>query len=133
MKKLRAWILVCVTLLTGACAGTPSSSRPPEQPAGAPDLSGTWVLTTESQVGTEQADMIVRQTGTALAGTIHGRAGSVDYTGSVDGSAVAFDFVLDVRGMDLKLDYIGMVEGDTIKGKAVFGQFGEGTFTAKRK
>jgi hypothetical protein len=133
MKKLRAWIAVCVALLIGACAGTPSSSRSPEQPAGVPDLSGTWLLTTESQVGTEQAEMTVRQTGSALAGTIRGRAGNVDYTGSIDGSAVAFDFVLDVRGMGLKLDYTGMVEGDTMKGRAVFGQFGEGTFTAKRK
>jgi len=46
---------------------------------------------------------------------------------------VAFDFTINVQGTDLKLDYIGTVEGDTMKGKAVFGQFGEGTFTAKRQ
>lgn len=133
MKKTRAWILVCVALLVAACASAPSSTPPSQPPAAGPDLSGTWVLTTESQVGTEEAQMTVRQTGTALAGTISGRAGAVDYTGSLEGSAVAFDFVIDVRGMELKLDYSGMVEGDTMKGRAVFGQFGEGTFTAKRK
>lgn len=131
MKQLRAGILVAVALLISACASAPTPS--PQRPTGGADLSGTWVLTTESQVGTDQAEMTVRQTGTALAGTIDGRAGRVAYTGSVNGSAVAFDFVLDVRGMDLKLDYSGLVEGDTMKGKAVFGQFGEGTFSAKRK
>jgi hypothetical protein len=134
MKQLRAWIMVAVALLISACASTSSTSSSSQRPAaGGPDLSGTWELTTESQVGTEQSEMTVRQTGTALAGTISGRAGKVGYTGSVDGSAVAFDFVLEVRGMELKLDYSGLLEGDTMKGKAVFGQFGEGTFTAKRK
>ena len=52
---------------------------------------------------------------------------------ALNGSAVAFDFTINVQGTDLKLDYAGTVEGDTMKGKAVFGQFGEGTFIAKRK
>ncbi|HWK52640.1 MAG TPA: hypothetical protein VNR40_22260, partial [Steroidobacter sp.] len=60
-------------------------------------------------------------------------AGSVDYTGTVKGAAVAFDFIINVQGTDLKLDYSGTVDGDTMKGKAVFGQFGEGTFTARRQ
>lgn len=131
MKTIRAWIVVSVSLLAAACAGTPSSRSPSQ--AGAPSLSGNWVLTTESQMGAQDAQMTMRQTGSALAGTITGQAGSVDYTGSVNGSAVAFDFIINVQGTDLKLDYTGTVDGDTIKGKAVFGQFGEGTFTAKRK
>lgn len=126
---LRLAMLTVVATLAAACASMPSQFR---QPKG-PDLSGEWVLTTQSQVGAQDAQMTVRQTGDALAGTIKDRAGSVDYTGSVKGAAVEFDFTLDVQGTALKVDYSGTVEGDTIKGKAVFGQFGEGTFTAKRK
>lgn len=129
MKSLRVGILACVALLLAACAGTPSQ---PSQPKGV-DLSGNWILTTASQMGAQDADMSIRQSGSALAGTITGQAGSVDYTGSVNGSAVAFDFVINIQGTDLKLDYSGTLEGNTIKGKAVFGQFGAGTFTAKRK
>lgn len=129
MKNMRAWSLAAVALLVSACTSTPSQ---PPQPKGA-DLSGNWVLTTESQMGAQDAQMTVRQTGSALAGTITSQAGSVDYTGSVNGAAVAFDFTINVQGTDLKLDYTGTVEGDTMKGKAVFGQFGEGSFTAKRK
>ena len=126
---LRLATVMVVATLAAACASTPSQ---PKQPKG-PDLSGEWVLTTESQMGAQDAKMIVRQTGSALAGTITGRAGSVDYTGSVKGAAVAFDFTISVQGTDMKLDYTGTIEGDTMKGKAVFGQFGEGTFTAKRQ
>jgi hypothetical protein len=126
MKKTNMAIAATFALLLAACSMTPVKPK-------GPDLSGSWVLTTESQMGTQDAQMSVKQTGTALAGTISGQAGSVDYIGSVNGAAVAFDFTINVQGTDLKLDYTGQLEGDTIKGKAVFGQFGEGTFVAKRK
>lgn len=134
MKKVRAGILVSVALLIGACASTPPTQPSPQPPAvEAADLSGTWVLTTESQMGAQDAQMTVRQTGGALAGTITDQAGTVDCTGAVHGSSVAFDFTITVQGTDLKLDYSGTVEGETMKGRVVFGQFGEGTFTARRK
>jgi hypothetical protein len=128
-RVLRLAMVTAAATLLAACASTASQ---PKQPKRA-DLSGEWVLTTESQVGTQDALMTVRQTGKALAGTISGQVGTVDLAGSVNGAAVAFNFTLNVHGKDLKLDYAGTVEGDTIKGKAVFGQIGEGTFTAKRK
>lgn len=127
---LRLAAVTLVATLTAACASTtPAQPKPPK----GQDLSGEWVLTTESQMGAQDAIMTVRQTGNALAGTIDGKLGSVDYTGSVNGPAVAFDFTINVHGRDLKLDYDGSVEGDTMKGRTVFGEFGEGTFTAKRK
>lgn len=129
MNKTRAWIIAVAAIVVSACSTTPSQ---PSAPKGA-DLTGNWVLTTESQMGAQDAQMTVRQTGSALAGTITGQAGSVDYQGTVTGAAVAFDFTINVQGTDLKLDYTGTVEGNTMKGKAVFGQFGEGTFTAKRQ
>lgn len=132
MNKTRAWIIAAVAVVLGACASTPKQA--PSQPTvKAGDLTGSWVLTTESQMGAQDAQMTMRQSGSALAGTITGQNGTVDYTGKVNGAAVAFDFTINVQGTDLKLDYSGTVEGDTIKGKAVFGQFGEGTFTAKRQ
>jgi L-seryl-tRNA(Ser) seleniumtransferase len=126
---LRRTTIAIVAALAAACASTPSQTKAPK----GHDLSGEWVLTTESQMGAQDAQMTVRQTGNALAGTISSRAGSVDYTGSVNGAAIAFDFTINVQGTDLKLDYSGTVQGDTMQGKAVFGQFGEGTFMAKRK
>ncbi len=134
MNKTKAWTIAAIAVVLSACAGTPSQppSTPPTTPEVA-DLSGNWLLTTESQMGAQDARMTVRQTGSALAGTIIGQAGTVDYRGKVNGASVAFDFTINIHGTDLKLDYTGTVEGDTMKGKAVFGQFGEGTFTAKRQ
>lgn len=129
MNKTRAWIIATVATVLGACSSAPSQQPVPK----VADLSGRWVLTTESQMGAQDAQMTVRQTGSALAGTISGQAGTVDYTGTVKGAAVAFDFTINVQGTALKLDYRGTVDGDTMKGKTVFGQFGEGTFTAKRQ
>lgn len=126
---LRLAAVTIAATLAAACVSTPSQ---PKQPKGK-DLSGEWVLTTESQMGAQDALMTVRQTGSKLAGTIDGKAGSVNYTGSVNGAAVTFDFTIPVQGTELKLDYSGTVEGDTMQGRAVFGEFGEGTFTAKRK
>src|SRR5690606_20721404 len=104
MNKFRAWILLGAALLVAACTSTPPSQAP-ARTSGTADLSGHWVLTTESQMGAQDAQMIVRQTGTSLAGTITSEAGEVGYTGSVHGAAVAFDFILDVQGTALKLDY----------------------------
>jgi hypothetical protein len=128
-KALRLATVAIAAMLATACVSTPAQ---PKASKGS-DLSGEWVLTTESQMGAQDALMTVRQTGKSLAGTISGRAGTVDYTGSVNGPAVAFDFILNVHGTDMKIDYSGTVAGDTMQGRAVFGQFGEGTFTAKRK
>ncbi|MGH8174887.1 MAG: hypothetical protein ACREV5_01330 [Steroidobacter sp.] len=126
MSNVRQLVMASVAMLAAACSTTPS------QPKG-PDLSGPWVLTTESQMGAQDSDMIIRQTGDALAGTLTSQMGSVDFTGNVAGSAVEFGFMFNAQGTDLKIDYTGVVEGDSMKGKAVFGSFGEGSFTAKRK
>lgn len=129
MITLRTAALAALAMSVAACSTTPTT---PATGKG-PDLTGDWVLTTESQMGAQDSDMTVKQAGSAITGTLTSQLGSVDYTGSVDGSNVAFTFNINAQGTDLKLDYTGVVEGDTMKGKAVFGAFGEGTFTAKRK
>lgn len=127
MNKLRLLALAAVAVFIAACSSTPSKPK-------GPDLNGNWVLTTESQMGAQDADMTVQQKGGALAGKVSSQMGSVDYTGSLEGNAVAFGFTINIQGMDLRIDYSGTVEADgTMKGKAVFGSFGEGAFTAKRK
>jgi hypothetical protein len=133
MNKVRALILATMATLVAACSSTPTPTPPVVQAPKGTDLSGDWLLTTTSQMGAQDSVMLVKQTGKALAGTMTSQRGSVDYTGSVEGSAVAFSFMLNASGTDLKIDYLGTVQGDTMQGKTLFGSFGEGTFTAKRK
>ena len=126
MNKLRVLGIVVLAMLVAACSSTPAKPK-------GPDLNGSWVVTTQSQMGAQDSDMTVKQTGSALTGTLSGRMGTVNYTGTVEGAAVAFGFNVDIHGTPLRIDYSGTVEGDTMKGKAVFGSFGEGSFTAKRR
>lgn len=129
MNKVRVLILASLAVLAAACSSTPPQPAAPK----APDLSGNWVLTIESQMGAQDSQMTMTQTGNQLAGTITGQAGTVPYTGTLDGNAVAFSFTINAQGMELKIDQVGTLEGDALmKGKSIFGQFGEGTFTAKK-
>lgn len=134
MGKRRILILAAITVLIAACSTAPTTQLPRATPPArsTPNLNGTWVLTTHSRMGAEEASMTVKQAGGALAGKLTNARGSFDYSGSVQGNAVGFSFTLSGPGNNLKIDYSGTVEGDTMQGKTVFGSFGEGTFSAKR-
>jgi len=130
MNKARMTILASLAMLVAACSSTPSAPPAPK----AANLAGEWVLTISSQMGAQDQAMTVQQNGNQISGNISGAQGTVPYTGTVDGNNVAFSFSVEFGGNSFKIDQTGTVEPDgTMKGKAVFGQFGEGTFTAKRK
>jgi hypothetical protein len=127
MNKMKSVMLVGMVVLLAACAMTALAPK-------GPDLTGNWVLTTESPMGSQDTDMVVKQTGDQIAGTISMDRGPVQYKGSLSyGKEISFGFAFDAQGMSLQIDYKGVVEGDTMKGTAKFGDFGEGNFTAKRK
>jgi hypothetical protein len=117
--------LICAMLLLSACSTAPSSEHR--------DLSGRWVLTTTSKVGSQDVDLIVRQNGQELTGTVESSMGRVPYTGHVEGNAVTFSFTLHAAGRDLKINYIGQIEDDTMTGTTNFDAFGQGKFVAHRK
>lgn len=97
MNKVRTLGLATFAIFGAACSSIPALPK-------GPDLTGSWIVTTESQMGAQDASMIVKQTGSALAGTMTSQVGSVDYIGSVEGSAVAFGFDIDIRGNSLRID-----------------------------
>lgn len=98
------------------------------------DLNGTWKLTLETQQGTANPILTLKQEGEALTGTYKGRLGEAPITGSVKGNAFKFGFKLNAQGNELQIEYEGTLEADgTIKGKAKFGDFGAGTFTGKKE
>src|SRR5262245_57983560 len=134
----RVAILAAISVLAAGCMSTPATSSKPAAPAAAAapksaSLAGEWVLTTESQMGAQDSQLSSKQTGNAVEGTITSQMGSAPVTGTVNGNAVNFSFMFNAQGQELKIDYVGTLEGDAMKGKAVFGSFGEGTFHAKRK
>ncbi|HEU4603282.1 MAG TPA: hypothetical protein VFS24_15010 [Steroidobacteraceae bacterium] len=122
---IRAAALAAIMSLLVACSNTPRAEHR--------DLSGRWLLTTTSKVGSQDLDLIIHQSGDELTGTVVSPMGEVPYTGHVNGTGVTFGFTLRAAGRDLSIKYFGQVEGDTMKGSTSFDAFGQGTFIAHRK
>ncbi len=98
------------------------------------DLTGTWKLALQTQQGTSNPMLTLKQEGEDLTGTYKGRLGEAPIKGSVKGNAFKFSLKVNAQGNELQIDYDGTLETDgTIKGKAKFGDFGEGTFTGKKE
>ena len=78
--------------------------------------------------------MTFKQDGEKLTGHYSSQVlGERDFTGTVKGNVINFTVEADIQGTAVKVVYSGTVEKDTMKGKVVFGELGEGSFTGKRK
>ena len=135
MNTLRVILIASVAVAAAACSSapskpTPSAIAPPAAPAA--NIAGSWTLTTETPMGAQETKLSVAQSGKDIKGTLESPQGSVPITGTADGKDFKFGFDFDAQGTSLRIDYIGTVEGTAMKGKAVFGTFGEGTFTGKK-
>jgi len=99
------------------------------------DVTGVWAFTVESAAGTGTPTVTFKQQGEKLTGHYSSMLlGEADLTGAIKGAAIGFTVQADVEGTKIELRFEGTVEGkDSIKGKLSAGEFGDGTFTAKRK
>ena len=95
--------------------------------------AGTWELNVESPMGSRASDAIFTQTGETLGGKMVSPRGEVPLTGTIDGDTVKFGINVNVQGQSLQIDYSGTVTGDTMSGTVVFGSFGDGKWTGKKK
>ena len=136
MSILRVVFVAAVASVAAACSTTPSpQTAPPPPPAAAKvtDVSGTWELNVESPMGSRASDAIFTQTGETLGGKMVSPRGEVPLTGTVSGDTVKFGINVNVQGQSLQIDYSGTVTGDTMSGTVVFGSFGDGKWTGKKK
>jgi len=131
MNTIRVLAIAAVATLSAACSSAPS--KPAAPPVAS--MAGNWTLTIESQMGAQDSKMMLTQTGQDLAGSLEAPppVGNAALKGNVVGADVKMSFGVNAQGMDIKIDLIGTQEnGSTMKGRAVFGTFGEGTFSAKK-
>lgn len=136
MSILRLVFVAAVASIAAACSMTPSKqTAPPPPPAAAKvtDVSGTWELNVESPMGSRASDAIFTQTGETLGGKMVSPRGETPLTGTVDGDTVKWGINVNVQGQNLQIDYTGTVTGDTMSGTVVFGSFGDGKWTGKKK
>ena len=100
--------------------------------AQAASVDGTWKLTLETQQGTANPVITLKQDGENLTGTYKGRLGEAPLKGTLKGNEITFTVKLSVQGQDFEIVYTGTVDGDSMKGKAKFAQ-GEADFTGKKE
>ena len=97
------------------------------------NISGDWDVTVTSPQGTNTTPVSFKQEGAKVSGIFKGPQGSLPFDGgSVTGDDLKFTFTVQVQGMELPITLTGKIAGDTIAGKADFGGFAEGDWSAKR-
>jgi hypothetical protein len=97
------------------------------------DVTGTWTMNVETPQGSGSPTFTLTQEGQDITGTYEGYFGEAPVTGTIEGDEVTLSIEVTAQGQDVKVDYIGTVDGDTMSGEVVFGEFGEATFTGTRE
>lgn len=97
------------------------------------DVTGSWVFTVETPMGSGTPTFTFKQEGESLTGHYTGTFGEADLTGTIKGNTITFSFKVSVQDIEGVITYSGTAAKDSITGKVTFGDLGEGTFTAKRQ
>lgn len=96
-------------------------------------IAGDWDVTIQSAQGTNSVQVTFKQDGAKVSGLFKSPMGELPFQdGTLDGNDLKFGFSIPIQGQALDVTMTGKVEGSTISGKAQFGGFGEGDWTAKR-
>jgi hypothetical protein len=99
----------------------------------APDVTGDWDVTVNSPQGPNTTLVTFKQEGGNVSGIFKSERGELPFEGgTLTGSDLAFTFTITTQGMQLPITLTGKVDGATMAGKADFGGFAEGDWTAKR-
>jgi len=116
---------------TGKRAAAAASAASPT--SAATDISGAWAFEVSSPAGTGTPTVTFNLSGEKLSGTYVGQFGEAPIQGTLKDGQISFSIDLTVQDTHLHIVYSGTVSKDGMKGTASFGDFGEGTFTARRK
>ena len=96
------------------------------------NVTGNWTMTVETSQGSGTPTFTLKQEGKAVTGTYKGSLGEAPVTGTIEGANITLKYNIAAQGVELVVTYTGTVEGATMKGKVVLGEFGEGTFSGKK-
>ena len=93
-------------------------------------VTGTWNLKVETSMGAGNPVFVLKQENdTLITGTYTGQFGESPVKGSIKANKIDLKF----SASDMSIEYTGTVEGNSMKGKVIFGTMGDGTFTGTRK
>jgi len=93
---------------------------------------GDWDMTINSPQGSNTVKVTFKQDGEKVDGLFKSPQGELPFTGSLTGDELKFTFSIPFQGQPLEISMTGKVEATTMAGKANFGGFADGDWTAKR-
>jgi hypothetical protein len=97
------------------------------------NIAGDWDVTIQSAQGSNNVQVTFKQDGSKVSGVFKSQMGELPFQdGTLDGDDLKFGFSIPIQGQSLDVTMTGKVDGASIAGKAQFGGFGEGDWTAKR-
>ena len=95
-------------------------------------IDGTWTLTIETPIGTQESTLQAQVSGGALTGTQSSSDGSQPIQdGAVNGDEASWSVSI-TSPMPMTLEFKGTVAGDGLSGSVKLGIFGEAKFTGAR-
>jgi len=112
----------------GAAASAGSAQASGASSGGAND----WELTVNSPNGATTSTLSYKQDGENISGVLKGQRGELPIKGTLKGKEIKIGFTIKFQDQELPITLTGNVDGDTMKGKADFGGFAEGDWTAKK-
>jgi hypothetical protein len=96
-------------------------------------VDGTWKLTINTPMGSQESTLVITASGATLTGTQSAGSGEgkpID-EGTVNGNNISWKSSI-TRPMPMTLEFTGVISGDTINGEVKLGMFGSQTFTGTR-
>jgi len=98
------------------------------------DVTGTWSVEVQTDMGTGTPVFTFKQDGEKLTGTYSGQLGEAKVAGTLKGDAIEFWFEAAPAGEKLTVKYSGKLEGENrMKGTVDLGGLARGTFTGAKK
>jgi len=97
------------------------------------DISGTWEVEMQYEVGSSRHKLVLVAKGNNLGGLHQGWAYQGDLKGHIDGAEVKFHSTHPADGNTLSYTFTGSVSGDTMSGDVNLGEYGQAKWRATRR
>jgi hypothetical protein len=93
------------------------------------DLSGTWVVDVQTDMGSGTPTFVLKQEGEKITGTYTGSLGEAPVTGTLKGNVLHLEFSIEGN----RITYDGTASATEITGKVNLADMAMGTFKGARK
>lgn len=95
-------------------------------------LAGEWNVTVRYERGTALQKLVLKQSGDAISGELHGEVFNTELHGKVSADHAVLRGAMAGDGNPIPYTYTGVVSGNNFSGDVAMGEYGAATFSATR-